>query len=153
MTEEEYAVFYTHLVEDYAKEIARNNNSSFEDALKRSKEQTSSLLSAGLDTPDQRLWMVVADETNEAVGYLWCHVDSAKKRSFIYDIEMFEAQRGHGYGTATLNVLEEVLRSEGITHIGLHVFGDNTRAQALYNKQGYQITGISMQKKIGASET
>ncbi len=51
------------------------------------------------------------------------------------------------------HVLEEVLRPEGITHIGLHVFGDNTRAQALYTKQGYRITGISMQKEIGASET
>jgi hypothetical protein len=41
--------------------------------------------------------------------------------------------------------LTPILRSS----IGLHVFGDNLGAHALYAKLGYGVTGINMLKRLG----
>ena len=37
----------------------------------------------------------------------------------------------------------------GIGKVSLHVFGYNHAARALYEKMGYQITGIGMTKTLG----
>jgi ribosomal protein S18 acetylase RimI-like enzyme len=35
-----------------------------------------------------------------------------------------------------------------VESVGLHVFGDNIAAQALYKKVGFQITDIQMKKTL-----
>ena len=37
----------------------------------------------------------------------------------------------------------------GIDTVGLHVFGYNHAARTLYEKMGYQVTGIGMTKTLG----
>jgi len=148
MTQGEYDTFYAWMIDDYAREIARNYQLPFEAACARSVGQLEELLSAGLHSPGHLLFMIVTEGQGEAVGHLWCYSDSERQRAFIYDIDIFEAQQGKGYGKGALTALEEVLRPRGIARIGLHVFGDNTRAQALYAKMGYRVTGMDMQKDI-----
>jgi ribosomal protein S18 acetylase RimI-like enzyme len=44
--------------------------------------------------------------------------------------------------------LENVAREKGVEKIGLHVFGHNAAARALYQKVGYIETNVNMSKKI-----
>ena len=44
--------------------------------------------------------------------------------------------------------LEEHLRPQGVTHLGLSVFADNAGAIALYEALGYRTTNHGMQKTL-----
>lgn len=151
MNEADFKAFMAFLVEDYAQDIARNQRIPIETARERSVTQTGELLHAGLATPKHFLYNVVLN-TNaapQAIGYLWLEVDTEKSRCFIYDIYLQPEHRGQGRGKQTLQLLEEKMQAQGIGRIGLHVFGHNTTARALYEKMGYEITGINMQKLLG----
>lgn len=69
--------------------------------------------------------------------------------TFIYDFNIREDLRGNGYGRTTLEKVEELIRQMGIGKVSLNVFGYNHAARALYEKMGYQITGIGMTKTLG----
>ena len=68
----------------------------------------------------------------------------------IYDFLIYEEHRRKGYGKQTLVALEEKVKELGIETIALHVFGHNQAAIDLYQKTGYKMTNIQMQKKLGA---
>ena len=61
---------------------------------------------------------------------------------------MFPDFRGRGHASAALALLESVAIELGATAVGLHVFGFNTNAQALYRSLGYGITGFNMIKRL-----
>ena len=69
--------------------------------------------------------------------------------TFIYDFNIREDLRGNGYGRTTLEKVEELIQQMGIGKVSLRVFGYNHAARALYEKMGYQITGIGMTKTLG----
>ena len=152
MTEEEFAAYRVWLVEDYAGEIARNYQMDLDDARRRSEQQTSELLPDGRATPNHLLFVLLADNASEPVGHLWCHMEPDKRRAFVYDIVVHEPYRRRGYGRSALIELEQLLTERGIERLGLHVFGENQGAQALYQKLGYRITGMSMQKELPRRE-
>lgn len=47
-----------------------------------------------------------------------------------------------------MRLLEDQVRQVGLRRIGLHVFGHNAAAQALYRKVGYEVTNINMAKNV-----
>ena len=149
MTEAEFATFQDWLIEDYAHDIMRNYQIALDEARGSSQQQITKLLPQGRATANQWLFTVVPDTSESSVGYLWCQVEPEQQRAFICEIQIFETYRGHGYGSAALLQLETLLRAQSIRRIGLHVFGDNTRAQTLYQKIGYRVTGLEMQKELG----
>ncbi|TSA15423.1 MAG: GNAT family N-acetyltransferase, partial [Betaproteobacteria bacterium] len=51
-------------------------------------------------------------------------------------------------GRGALEALETRLSELGARSIGLNVFGYNHAARALYEKMGYQITGMGMVKQL-----
>ena len=53
-----------------------------------------------------------------------------------------------GYATEAFAALEGEARSRGLAGIGLHVFGHNPGARALYEKLGYEATNINMFKRV-----
>ena len=69
--------------------------------------------------------------------------------AFIYDFLIYEQYRKRGYGGQTLRAVDERAKELGIETIGLHVFGHNQAAIALYQKAGYEITDLQMEKKLG----
>ncbi len=148
MTPEEYQAFLPHLIEGYAQEISQNFDTPIEEARERSRKQTGELLPQGVDTPDHRLYTVRREGFPESAGVLWVFVDPPKKTAFIYDIEIAEALRGQGIGRAVLGLLDDMLRPEGFTKIGLHVFGNNPAARHLYETAGYVVVSQNMQKNI-----
>jgi len=147
MTELEYDAFLATTLPDYAADRARAEDLPLEEEQAAASEQIANLVPQGLHTPGHFFWRVVTED-GAAVGSLWVFHNVAQRRAFIYDIVIDEAQRGKGYGEATMRAMEEALRPMDVTHIALNVFGFNTTARALYDKLGYTVAATIMLKRI-----
>ncbi len=152
MTAAQYERWYGRSVQGYADEKVRAGNWSAEEAPGRSREEFAKLLPNGLATPDHWLFSIEKAEMGTPVGMLWLArapwQDPAGRRAFIYDFEIDADQRRKGYGRAALRALDEKAREMGFSEIGLHVFGHNTAARALYEQAGYEVTNVNMSKKL-----
>ncbi len=150
MTETEFRLYRQRLIREYAAEKVRAGNWSAEESLSRSEQETDQLLPDGLKTKEHYLFSIRDTVLPQSVGILWFAVvhSGSKPSAFVYDIEIEEALRGKGYGTQALKALEERVKLLGIDKIRLHVFGFNYAARALYEKLGYAITNINMEKRF-----
>lgn len=150
MTENEFPAYLDYFVQDYADEIESNYGLSQPDSLARAKQEITELLADGVNTHGQVLLCIIAhsDEVSTHVGYLWYKPDTALRTVFIYDFHIFNASQGQGLGKQSLRSFEEVLRDKDFKEIRLRVAGDNTRAQHIYEINGFGVTGINMSKSI-----
>ena len=71
-----------------------------------------------------------------------------RRSAFIYDFVIREEHRHKGYGAQTLANVDRTVEKMGASRIGLNVMGYNHVARALYEKHGYEITGIGMMKRL-----
>lgn len=148
MTEAGFSVYKPLLIESYAQDIADNYRISLDKVRASSASQIDEMLKDGLATPNQSLYEIKLGEdvTEDRIGYLWVDVDEIKQRCFVCDIYLLEAFRGRGWGRKTLEWLEVQMIEKNIQRISLHVFGNNIVAHALYEKLGFEVTGLNMQK-------
>jgi ribosomal protein S18 acetylase RimI-like enzyme len=125
-----------------------------EGALQRSYEDFDESLPQGLATPDNFLYEILSSRTEATVGIIWFAVVSKNgiKSAFVYDVEVKPEFRRHSYARAAFSALEPLVKALGLSSIGLHVFGTNLAAQALYYSLGYGVTGINMLKQLGSGE-
>jgi GNAT superfamily N-acetyltransferase len=151
MTPPEYEPWQAQAVRDYAVDKVQAGAWRQAEAQERSAREFAQLLPQGLATPDHWLFSIWSDDAplDTPVGMLWVarspwHPDQA----FIYDFLIHEPYRRRGYGRQALLALEPKVRALGLNAIGLHVFGHNHGAIALYEQTGYEITDINMVKKI-----
>jgi len=151
MTEDEYLAYKAWLVEDYAGDLSRNFRLPMDEARANSAREIDGALSQGLSTPNLFFYniLLAADGGESRLGYLWIEVDSQRKRCFINDIYLHAEFRHQGWGRKVLELLETDMKQQGITRIGLSVFGDNTNAQEFYRKMGYVVTNMNMVKWLG----
>lgn len=149
MTQAEFDEYLSRSREDYAADRARADETPLAVERVVASRQLDALLPQGLQTPNHHFWRVEAD--GAPVGILWVCVEPDQRRAFIYDIVIDAAQRGKGYGEATMRAMEAELAPRGVTHIGLNVFGHNTVARALYDKMGYRVSATYMLKRITAA--
>lgn len=147
MTEDEYKLWYEASWENYKQELIRNGL-TIEEAHKKTDDDFSRLLPGGLKSIDQHLFSIKAGST--LVGSLWFAERGApnNRKAFIYDIVLNDSARGKGYGKKAMGLLETEVKKLGLRHIGLHVFGHNLVARSLYEKAGYVITNLNMEKEI-----
>ncbi len=91
MNEEQFAVWRTRLVKEYAEEKVKAGNWSPERALELSEEENRNLLPDGLATKDHRLFSIEESNLGEQVGVLWLAVKDwgAGPLAFVYDLEIF----------------------------------------------------------------
>ncbi len=143
MQQEDFDRVLENEISGYAAEHVRNGNWPEEGSLERSRKEFESLLPQGIHTSNQYLWSLM--DGDRKIGFLWVEVKNGK--AFIYDFLIEEEFRGKGYGKQALAAMDDRLKSMEVEAVGLHVFGDNITAQALYKKMGFEITGIHMQKK------
>ncbi|MFI6286384.1 GNAT family N-acetyltransferase [Streptomyces sp. NPDC051018] len=68
--------------------------------------------------------------------------------AYVYDVEVGEGRRGHGYGRALMLRAERGARESGTDLIGLHVFAGNTPALRLYESLGYRTTVVHSVKQL-----
>jgi RimJ/RimL family protein N-acetyltransferase len=149
MTETEFAAYLANAVRDYADAHIRAGDVHPEEALARAQKDYDELLPDGLRSKDDFLFTLTHDALGP-IGMIWFELRErrAAKSAYIYDFVVREDLRGQGYGRHALELLEAKLRELGVGRIGLNVFGYNHAARALYEKMGYQITGMGMIKQL-----
>jgi GNAT superfamily N-acetyltransferase len=149
MNEEEFSIWKTHSKKNYAKE-KESEGYTPDDALELSEKSFSSLLPEGIHSPEQFLYTVVDKENSTPVGILWWGLQKQGKLKlpWIYDIEIKEEFRGKGYGRLAMLAAEKDVKEKGYNRLGLHVFGHNKSARALYESLNYQAKNVIMQKEI-----
>jgi len=148
MDEPDYLAWRARLIPEYAADQVAAGFWSEAEALERARQQTDELLPDGRATEGHQLWLIV-DEDGLRAGVLWLATQMRRPgHGFIYDIEIEPGRRGQGLGTAALRALEEWARANGLSSIGLHVFGHNDGARRLYGRLGYVETSIQMEKRL-----
>ncbi len=150
MPEQVYRAYVEHSIAEYAQDHTRAGRWRPEEALQHATEEYQKLLPDGLHTKNQYLFLIEDEVIHQPVGVLWFGVEERrnKTRAFVYDIIIYEQFRRRGYGEQAFRLLEEKVQALGLTTIGLHVFGHNHAAQALYQKLGYAPTNIMMEKHL-----
>ena len=150
MTPDFYPIFMEQAVADFAADKVRSGNWPAEGALERSRQVFQQFLPQGLDTPEQHLYTITADEDGTELGYLWYGItgEGGQRAAYLYEFLIDEKQRRRGYGLQALQALDEVVRRAGLERILLHVFGHNQAAQALYAKAGYTVSNITMVRQL-----
>ena len=121
-----------------------------EAAFERALEDFDQSLPDGLNTADNHVFEIRDDDLDRAVGALWFAVvqKNGIKSAFIYDVEVAAAYRRRGHARAAFTLLEPIVQAMGLRAIGLHVFNQNTSAQALYRSLGYEVTSVNMLKHL-----
>jgi ribosomal protein S18 acetylase RimI-like enzyme len=148
-----FAAYVKDAVPDYARDKVTSGQWAEEHALELARAGFEELLPEGLATPDNFLYEIRAAREGPALGVLWFAVQdrAGKKIAYVYDVLVKPEYRNKGHATRAFHALEELAASLGLAGIGLHVFGHNTRAHALYARLGYRATNISMFKAVGAA--
>ena len=149
MTEAEYASFREATIPGFAADKVASGQWSAEQSLELSRQAFEELLPEGLRTPNNYLYSV-RDDQGQAVGTLWIAAkeQAGKRIAYIYDIEIQPEHRLRGHASHALAAAEDEARNLGLCGIGLHVFGHNIGARALYEKLGFQPTNINMFKPL-----
>lgn len=150
MNQAEFDALLVNLVTGYAAANVEAGRWTAEEAEDQSASQVKELLPQGLDSP-RVLLMMAENGDGETVGHLWVGLDrrgALGGGAWIYDIEVSENHRGKGYGRAILHAAEQETLKNGVSTIGLNVFGTNIVARTLYESSGYAITSQQMQKEL-----
>jgi ribosomal protein S18 acetylase RimI-like enzyme len=150
LDEATFQEYKKHLVRDYAADKVQSGAWSRAEAESNAAEDLDGLLPEGPFTRNHFLFAVTDDSIPAEVGIVWFALtDSGVGRSvWIYDLIIHENFRRRGYASQTLSLVEQRAAKLGATSVGLHVFGHNKGAQALYKEQGYNTTSITMAKPI-----
>ncbi|MBC8352065.1 MAG: GNAT family N-acetyltransferase [Planctomycetes bacterium] len=150
MSDEAFTSYFENAVVGYAKDNIEAGRWPQVGAYERSRADFEESLPQGLQTPNNHLFEIVSKENGTSVGVLWFAVveQHGIKSAFVYDIEIEPQYRRKGFAEAACNALESRVRELGLTNIGLHVFGNNMGAQALYKKLGFRVTGLNMLKVV-----
>jgi ribosomal protein S18 acetylase RimI-like enzyme len=149
MSAEEYEVYLEAMAPDYAREHVLAGNWPEEGSIERSFEEMREVyLPQGVKTENNFLFTLVDPEIGEKVGMLWYAINERvnRRQAFVYDVIVDEQFRRRGYAYQAFQEMEALVKAEGVDVIGLHVFGYNTGAKAMYEKLGYEVTDISMKK-------
>ena len=146
--EEEFENYLEFFVPDYAQDLSENFILSLDKAMEESIGLMNDLLPNKQNSDGQFLYNIYCPEKIEKVGMIWYSILPDSDRAYIYHIYINEEFRKMGYATSVLQKLEVMVKSSGITSLGLSVFGKNEHAYTLYKKLGYKTASISMGKNL-----
>lgn len=148
-TAEEFEEYRPVLIAGYAREIAASGSLPPEAARRKAEQDTARALPAGVGTPGQLMYRIVAGE--EPVGWLWLAVPAQASTPFmawVMNVEIDEGFRGQGYGRQAMLLAEQAAHDQGMTSLGLNVHGSNRVAVSLYDGLGYQVMTQQMSKPV-----
>ena len=148
MSVERFSRFASDAEQGFAQELAATGRVSLEDAVEEARRQFRTELPDGVDTEGQELFTATVD--GEEVGVLWLarRTRGGAPHGFILDIEVDAAHQRRGYGRALMHAAERETRRMGAVSLGLHVFGGNAPAVALYEQLGYRRLQELVVKKL-----
>lgn len=145
MNSNEFEEYLRYAIQNYANEHVKAGNWPEQEAISKSTKAYEELLPEGEKTADNELFII--RDGDKEVGMIWL-AQGSNDKGFIYDIEIREDSRGHGYGKQAMIEIEKEARNLNLKSIGLHVFAHNQVARGLYQKLGYAETNIKMEKKL-----
>jgi ribosomal protein S18 acetylase RimI-like enzyme len=151
LREDELPAFIEHGTAAYARDMVAQAGLTPEQAQQKADNDWARLLPNGVVGQGHHLFVVEEEETGERVGILWLaerSTDFEGTAAFVYSIEIDEAFRGRGYGRQAMLLAEDEVRSWGLSHIALNVFGGNDVARSLYRSLGYTETAVFMRKSL-----
>lgn len=137
MTAEQFDPWHRRQQEEYARTRAANGDST-ELAERIAREQHAQLFPDGVNSPHQQVFTAhhtAGGDVRGVIGALW--LDDSAPEVFIYQVEIEPQFRGRGWGRAVMLEAERWCLAHNRTRLVLNVFGDNTRARALYDNLGY----------------
>ncbi len=149
MSDQDYTDWLAILIPDFAAEKVASGAWTKADSLKKAQASTAELLPQGRDTSNQYMFTLVLMPEAHRVGYLW--FGRYEQSAYLYDIYITPDHRRMGYGRQAMQLLETAASERGFTAIALHVFGKNRIARDLYRQQGFEITDLTMRKKLPAA--
>ena len=150
MTEPEFLAYLAVAIPEYARGKITSGQWAQADALALSRQGYTELLPSGLATPDNFLFTVRDGASSAPIGMLWFAAQARgdQRIAFVYDVGIDSAHQRKGHASRAFAALEVEVQQRGLSGIALHVFGQNTAAQALYRTLGYQTTNINMFKQL-----
>ncbi len=150
MSPEEYSHVMQRLVREYAEDHIQSGQWTPSTGLSAAQKEVDKLLPEGLSTPHQHLFTIVAEPEGVPAGDLWfCSLmPDEPGRGFIFDLYVDERFRRRGIARGAMIEIERFARKEGLSSVGLHVFGHNQAAIALYQSLGYVPTNLRMAKAL-----
>ncbi|GGT19303.1 GNAT family N-acetyltransferase [Streptomyces chromofuscus] len=143
MTEAEFALWYVHESEHYARTWIDRGVPEAE-AYAKARRDHEQLLPDGPATEDMLFSVLEQDGTR--VGTLW--VALQEDRAYVFDVETDAAHRGRGHGRALMLLAERQTVEAGLRVLGLNVFAGNTPAERLYESLGYTTTRYTLYKNL-----
>ncbi|CAM3140823.1 GNAT family N-acetyltransferase [Leuconostoc gasicomitatum] len=147
MSPNHFQKYMDFAVNEYATEKIAAGTWTAETAQKNSQLTYDRLLPNGLATPDNFFYSIF--KNSEIIGYIWFGTDNENaSTAFIFDFEIYKTYQNSGFGSKTLELVSNEAKNMGFTSLGLHVFGSNSRAIHVYQKSGFNITDIKMQKQL-----
>lgn len=148
MTEREYDAWAATSVGTYTREWAERGVPE-EQARRKAERDLSTHLPDGRATAGMYFHVLVRDEA--VVGYVWVarrDMPDGDDLGYVFDVEVREEHRGHGYGRALMHLAEGITLDAGLDRLGLHVFASNTPALRLYESLGYEVTWYNLAKAL-----
>jgi ribosomal protein S18 acetylase RimI-like enzyme len=148
MADSELNGFLDGMIPDYAARHVEAGDWDPDQATDIATQQVYGLLPDGVHT--RGMLLRVAETVDaEQVGRVWIGLNQMRPgQAYIYYIEVDAPHRGQGYGRVLLGEAEKQARRQGARTIGLHVFGMNKVARALYESAGYEVAQLDMQKLL-----
>jgi GNAT superfamily N-acetyltransferase len=147
MSADEYASYVDHSMRTYAEQMSELGGVDRETAQAEAERTMSELLPDGRATEGQHL--LVAESEGARVGIVW--VGRRLDRPdlwWVWDVEIDERMQGRGLGRAAMIATEAYVRAQGVTRLGLNVFGGNAVARSLYDSLGYVVDAQQMSKPL-----
>ncbi len=150
LTTTEFPSFLKRTIQGFADECVDVGRWQVDEALAHSKKLVEADLPQGLETPNHHIFNLYDQAQKEIVGYVWLEVMTKDDLPtvFINDIEINTMHRRKGYASKAFELVELFAKENDINRVALHVFKSNTAAQALYQKLGFQVTGLNMLKNL-----
>ena len=99
--------------------------------------------------------LYVAKLDGAVIGFAWVRIRTAegvglvtRKVMLINQVCVDEALRNHGIGTRMMEEVRVLARAFGCTDLQLGVYPQNDAAVSFYQKCGFMIQSINMQRKV-----
>lgn len=150
MTESAFADYLAFAIPDFARDKVQSGQWAEHESLQLSRAGYAEMLPLGLATPDNYFYTVHDGTTQMDIGMVWfaAQVRAGQRIAYVYDVYIRPEHQRKGHASRAFAAMEAQALAIGLTGIGLHVFGHNAGAQALYHKLGYVPTNINMFKRL-----
>ena len=150
MTPTEFEAAIDKVFADTVREWVATGRIAADEAPAEIRRQRERSAPDGVET--EHMLFLIGEVDGQRIGWIWLALPGAPPRhvdtAWVYNVEVDEVHRRHGYGGELMLAAERELVQRGLKHIGLNVFGTNQTAILLYQRLGYEVISQQMTKSL-----